>query len=111
MFHSLMQGVEYELVLMQPPSLFVIEKRLRKHFDSVESLARYYVANAIIYQAPDLRSVITARMVLSRFCSVCSHFSPKMKGIAHLKDAFDAIAKEVEFSETQGHSYSSPTQK
>ena len=57
-----MHGIEYDVVY-HAPGLFVIEKRFRRAPESAEPLGRYYIANGVIYQAPDLRSVVTTRVV------------------------------------------------
>jgi mediator of RNA polymerase II transcription subunit 6 len=71
----MLQGIEFEVVAAQPPKLFVIEKRRRATPEIAEALARYYVSGGVIYQAPDLRSVMTTYLVrlIPIALLVCKH--------------------------------------
>lgn len=69
-----MTGLEYMLLHVQEPILYVIRKQHR-HGPSpnqVIPLADYYIIAGIVYQAPDLASVLNSRLVsISRFCFYC----------------------------------------
>ncbi|KAG9223095.1 hypothetical protein CCMSSC00406_0000216 [Pleurotus cornucopiae] len=56
-------GVEFALVHAEPPSLFIIHKRERLSPDEVRPLAAYFIANNRIYQAPDIYTVLSNRLL------------------------------------------------
>uniref|UniRef100_A0A8C9LBV2 Mediator of RNA polymerase II transcription subunit 6 n=1 Tax=Pavo cristatus TaxID=9049 RepID=A0A8C9LBV2_PAVCR len=58
-----MVGVEYILLHAQEPILFIIRKQQRQSPTQVIPLADYYIIAGVIYQAPDLGSVINSRVV------------------------------------------------
>lgn len=60
-----MVGTEYVLLIAQEPILYVIRKQHRASPTQVIPLAHYYVIAGKVYQAPDLGSVINARLVNS----------------------------------------------
>ncbi|XP_069494965.1 mediator of RNA polymerase II transcription subunit 6 isoform X4 [Ambystoma mexicanum] len=72
-----MAGVEYILLHAQEPILFIIRKQQRQSPTQVIPLADYYIIAGVIYQAPDLGSVINSR-VLSAVHGVQSSFDEAM---------------------------------
>ncbi|XP_073410247.1 mediator of RNA polymerase II transcription subunit 6 isoform X1 [Dendrobates tinctorius] len=56
-----MVGVEYILLHAQEPILFIIRKQQRQSPSQAIPLADYYIIAGVIYQAPDLGSVINSR--------------------------------------------------
>ncbi|KAF3814965.1 hypothetical protein GH733_017241 [Mirounga leonina] len=56
-----MVGVEFILLHAQEPILFIIWKQQRQSPTQVIPLADYYIIAGVIYQAPDLGSVINSR--------------------------------------------------
>ncbi|XP_031561029.1 mediator of RNA polymerase II transcription subunit 6-like [Actinia tenebrosa] len=58
-----MAGIEYEVIHVQDPILFVIRKQQRHSSTHVTPIADYYILAGIVYQAPDLGSVINSRML------------------------------------------------
>ncbi|XP_069064903.1 mediator of RNA polymerase II transcription subunit 6 [Pleurodeles waltl] len=60
---SQMTGVEYILLHAQEPILFIIRKQQRQSPTQVIPLADYYIIAGVIYQAPDLGSVINSRVL------------------------------------------------
>ncbi|XP_014785185.1 mediator of RNA polymerase II transcription subunit 6 isoform X1 [Octopus bimaculoides] len=60
---SSMTGLEYELLHVQEPILYVIRKQHRHSPTQVTPLADYYISAGIVYQAPDLGSVVNSRML------------------------------------------------
>ncbi|XP_002731302.1 mediator of RNA polymerase II transcription subunit 6-like isoform X2 [Saccoglossus kowalevskii] len=58
-----MTGIEYILLHVQEPILYVIRKQLRHSPQNVTPLANYYIIAGIVHQAPDLCSVLNARML------------------------------------------------
>ncbi|XP_078000093.1 mediator of RNA polymerase II transcription subunit 6-like [Glandiceps talaboti] len=55
-------GLEYILLHVQEPILYVIRKQHRHSPNQVTPLADYYIMAGTVYQAPDLGSVLNARM-------------------------------------------------
>lgn len=59
-----MTGLEYILLHVQAPILYVIRKQHRHTPTLVAPLADYYIIAGVVYQAPDLASVVSSRLVL-----------------------------------------------
>uniref|UniRef100_A0A674GK81 Mediator of RNA polymerase II transcription subunit 6 n=1 Tax=Taeniopygia guttata TaxID=59729 RepID=A0A674GK81_TAEGU len=72
-----MVGVEYILLHAQEPILFIIRKQQRQSPTQVMPLADYYIIAGVIYQAPDLGSVINSR-VLTAVHGIQSAFEEAM---------------------------------
>ncbi|NXE31470.1 MED6 polymerase, partial [Ptilorrhoa leucosticta] len=72
-----MVGVEYILLHAQEPILFIIRKQQRQSPTQVLPLADYYIIAGVIYQAPDLGSVINSR-VLTAVHGIQSAFEEAM---------------------------------
>lgn len=60
-----MTGLEYVLLHVQEPILYVIRKQHRHSPQQVTPLADYYIIAGVVYQAPDLASVLNSRLVSS----------------------------------------------
>lgn len=60
-----MTGLEYVLLHVQEPILYVIRKQHRHgpQPNQTTPLADYYIIAGIVYQAPDLASVLNSRLV------------------------------------------------
>jgi len=80
-----LQGVEYCLLYVQEPILYVIRKQNRNSPSHVTPISDYYIVAGTIYQAPDLCSVVNSRL---------------LSAVNHLQAAFD---------ETKGYSRYHPT--
>lgn len=63
-----MVGVEYILLHVQDPILYVVRKQHRHTPTDATPLADYYIIAGTIYQAPDLANVFNSRIV-SEKCS------------------------------------------
>lgn len=83
-----MAGIEYILLHVQEPILYVIRKQHRHSINQVTPVADYYIIAGIVYQAPDLASVINAR-ILS-----CGH---------HLQSAFDEALSFSRYHPSKGY--------
>ncbi|KZV68668.1 MED6-domain-containing protein [Peniophora sp. CONT] len=55
-------GIEFALVHVTPPSLFIIHKRERLSPDETRPIVAYFVMDNRVYQAPDVYSVISAKL-------------------------------------------------
>jgi len=60
-----MTGVEYRLIHGQDPILYVIRKQMRHSPNQTTHLALYYILAGIVYQAPDVGSMINSRLLSS----------------------------------------------
>jgi mediator of RNA polymerase II transcription subunit 6 len=58
-----MTGTEYVLLHVQEPILYVIRKQHRHSAQQATPLADYYIIAGVVYQAPDLSSVFSSRLV------------------------------------------------
>lgn len=58
-----MTGLEYVLLHVQEPVLYVIRKQHRHSPQQVTPLADYYIIAGVVYQAPDLATVLNSRLV------------------------------------------------
>lgn len=58
-----MTGLEYTLMHVQEPTLYFIRKQHRTAPTQVVPVADYYIIAGIMYQAPDLISVVNSRLV------------------------------------------------
>lgn len=58
-----MTGLEYILLHVQEPVLYVIRKQHRHSSTQVTPQADYYIIAGVVYQAPDLCSVLNSRML------------------------------------------------
>ncbi|XP_018582967.1 mediator of RNA polymerase II transcription subunit 6 isoform X1 [Scleropages formosus] len=72
-----MVGVEYILLHAQEPILYIIRKQQRQSPAQVIPLSDYYIIAGVVYQAPDLGSVIGSR-VLSAVHGIQSAFDEAM---------------------------------
>ncbi|KAJ8289672.1 hypothetical protein GJAV_G00003980 [Gymnothorax javanicus] len=72
-----MVGVEYTLLHAQEPILYIIRKQQRQSPTQVIPLSDYYIIAGVVYQAPDLGSVIGSR-VLSAVHGIQSAFDEAM---------------------------------
>ena len=78
-YHRRFTGVEFAIVHSEPPSLFIVQKRERLSPEEglwyecsylcpqlilvVRPLSVYFIANNRIYQAPDIYTVLSNRLV------------------------------------------------
>lgn len=62
---AMMTGIEYTLLHVQEPILYVIRKQDRIGPDSATPLVDYYILAGVVYQAPDLNSIIQSRVLNS----------------------------------------------
>lgn len=63
LYSSNMIGIEYILLHVQGPILYVIRKQHRHSPTDVTPIADYYIIAGTVYQAPDLASVFNSRLV------------------------------------------------
>merc|ERR1719220_1674619 len=81
------RGFEYKLTYCQPPIMFIISK-IERSARGEKTLACYHIIAGKVRQAPDLASVITARLTSSVF---------------HLKNAYDSILEKSRYPPSVGY--------
>ncbi|CAH1791863.1 unnamed protein product, partial [Owenia fusiformis] len=62
-----MTGVEYILLHVQEPILYIVRKQHRHSPNQVTALTDYYIIAGVVYQAPDLGSVVSSRLLNATF--------------------------------------------
>ncbi|CAD5118924.1 DgyrCDS7599 [Dimorphilus gyrociliatus] len=60
-----MTGIEYFLLHIQAPILYVIRKGNRQSSSHINTICDYYIINGSVYQAPDLCSIVNSRLLNS----------------------------------------------
>lgn len=85
-----MQGLEYILLHVQEPILYVIRKQHRLSPTQVTPLADYYVLAGYVYQAPDLNSFINSRLTTA---------------LHHLTTAFEDAHSFARYHPSKGYSW------
>lgn len=82
---SNMVGVEYILLHVQDPILYVIRKQHRHSLNDVTPIADFYIIAGTIYQAPDLASVFNSRI---------------LSAVNHLQSAFEEVSSYAKYQVT-----------
>jgi mediator of RNA polymerase II transcription subunit 6 len=85
-----MVGLEFILLHCQEPILYVVRKQHRHSPTEVTPLADYYILAGTVYQAPDVNTVITSRI---------------LTGVHHLLSAFDEVHSYMRYHPTKGYSW------
>lgn len=85
-----MIGVEYILLHVKEPILYVIRKQHRHSPEETTPLADYYIIAGRVYMAPDLASVFNSRMLST---------------VHNLQQAFDDAISFARFHPTKGYSW------
>jgi len=83
-----MQGTEYCLLHVQEPILYVIRKQHRHTPTQVTPISDYYIIAGVIYQAPDLGSVLNSRI---------------LTGVGHLQKAFEEAREYSRYHPSRGY--------
>uniref|UniRef100_A0A0B6YCG5 Mediator of RNA polymerase II transcription subunit 6 n=1 Tax=Arion vulgaris TaxID=1028688 RepID=A0A0B6YCG5_9EUPU len=85
-----MTGLEYSLLHAQEPILYVIRKQHRYSPTQVTPLADYYIIAGVVYQGPDLCSVVNSRL---------------LNTLHNLQSAFDEAHGYGRFHPSKGYSW------
>ncbi|CAL8110628.1 unnamed protein product [Orchesella dallaii] len=85
-----MTGMEYILLHVQEPILYVIRKQHRFSASQVTPIADYHIIAGVVYQAPDLGSVVNSRLLNS---------------VNHLQSAFDECLSYTRYHPSKGYSW------
>lgn len=65
-----MVGLEYCLLHVQEPILYVVRKQHRHSPTHATPIADFYIVAGIVYQAPDLLSIINSHMVCNMLINI-----------------------------------------
>lgn len=87
-----MIGIEYTLLHVQEPILYVIRKQHRNGPESTNPLVDYYILAGVVYQAPDLNSIVQSRV---------------LNASLNLKGALDDFLEIKNFTPSSGFSWTS----
>lgn len=85
-----MVGVEYVLLHVKEPILYVIRKQHRHSPKDTTPLTDYYIIAGRVYQAPDLASVFNSRLLST---------------VHHLQSAFEEASSYAKFQTSKGYSW------
>ena len=83
-----MTGIEYCLLYVQEPILYVVRKQQRHSPNQATPISDYYIVAGTIYQAPDLCSVVNSRL---------------LSAVNHLQAAFDEAKGYAKYHPTKGY--------
>lgn len=85
-----MTGLEYILLHVQEPILYVIRKQYRHSPTQATPQADYYIIAGVVYQAPDLASVINSRL---------------LSAVHHLQSSFEEASGFSRYHPSKGYSW------
>ena len=85
-----MTGLEYILLHVQEPILYVIRKQYRQSPTHAIPQADYYIVAGIVYQAPDLASVINSRLLST---------------VHHLQSALEEASSYSKYHPSKGYTW------
>ncbi|KAJ3659592.1 hypothetical protein Zmor_011275 [Zophobas morio] len=91
-----MTGLEYVLLHVQEPILYVIRKQHRHTPQQATPIADYYIIAGVVYQAPDLASVLNSRLLST---------------VHHLQSSFEEVASFARYHPSKGYSWDFKSQK
>ncbi|XP_023325913.1 mediator of RNA polymerase II transcription subunit 6 isoform X2 [Eurytemora carolleeae] len=83
-----MQGTEFQLLHVQEPILYVIRKQTRHSPTQVTPLSDYYIIAGVVYQAPDLSTLLNSRIV---------------SAVSHLQGAFEEARGYSRYHPSRGY--------
>jgi len=83
-----MQGTEYQLLHVQEPILYVVRKQIRHSQTQVTPVSDYYIIAGVVYQAPDLATILNSRIVSS---------------VSHLQSAFEEARGYARYHPSRGY--------
>lgn len=85
-----MVGIEYILLHVKEPILYIVRKQHRHSLEDTTPLADYYIIAGRVYQAPDLASVFNSRILST---------------VHNLQQAFDDAISYAKFHPTKGYTW------
>ncbi|KAJ8962787.1 hypothetical protein NQ318_001186 [Aromia moschata] len=91
-----MTGLEYVLLHVQEPILYVIRKQHRHSPQQVTPLADYYIIAGVVYQSPDLATVLNSRL---------------LSAVHHLQSSFEESSSFARYHPSKGYSWDFKSQR
>ncbi|KAK9891239.1 hypothetical protein WA026_013552 [Henosepilachna vigintioctopunctata] len=93
-----MTGLEYVLLHVQEPILYVVRKQHRHgpQPNQVTALADYYIIAGVVYQAPDLASVLNSRL---------------LSAVHHLQSSFEEASSFSRYHASKGYFWDFKSQR
>lgn len=91
-----MTGLEYVLLHVQEPILYVIRKQHRHSPQQATVLADYYIIAGVVYQAPDLANVLNSRL---------------LSAVHHLQSSFEEASSFARYHPSKGYSWDFKSQR
>lgn len=85
-----MTGVEYILLHVHEPILYVVRKQHRHTVNDATPLADYYIIAGVVYQAPDLGNVFNSRI---------------LSCVTHLQTAFEESSQYSRYHPNKGYTW------
>ncbi|XP_037958815.1 mediator of RNA polymerase II transcription subunit 6 [Teleopsis dalmanni] len=85
-----MVGVEYILLHVAEPILYVVRKQHRHSQTNTTPMADYYIIAGTIYKAPDLGNVVNSRI---------------LNTVNHLQSAFEEVSGYARYNPNKGYSW------
>ncbi|XP_066591331.1 mediator of RNA polymerase II transcription subunit 6 [Prorops nasuta] len=85
-----MTGLEYILLHVQEPILYVIRKQHRYSPTLATPIADFYIIGGVVYQAPDLASVVSSRILST---------------VHHLQSAFEEASSCSRYHPSRGYTW------
>lgn len=85
-----MTGVEYILLHVQEPILYVIRKQHRNSIENATPMADYYIIGGIVYQSPNLENVFSSRILST---------------VHHLQGSFDEAISYSRYHPNKNYSW------
>jgi len=83
-----MQGTEYQLLHVQEPILYVVRKQIRHSPTQVTPVSDYYILAGVVYQAPDLGTLLNSRIV---------------SAVSHLQSGFEEARGYARYHPSKGY--------
>jgi len=83
-----MQGTEYQLLHVQEPILYVVRKQIRHSQTQVTPVSDYYIIAGVVYQAPDLGTLLNSRIV---------------SAVSHLQSGFEEARSYARYHPSRGY--------
>ena len=111
-----MTGLEYILLHVQEPILYVIRKQHRHSPAQTTPITDYYIIAGVVYQAPDLGSVVNSRLVWHLLSNLLVQYSNtlfdqaifcqfQLSTVNHLQSAFEEVFSYSRYHPSKGYSW------
>ncbi|KAH8243960.1 hypothetical protein KR032_011763 [Drosophila birchii] len=109
-----MIGLEYILLHVAEPILYVIRKQHRHNPSEATPIADYYIIGGTVYKAPDLANVINARIVGSHALNdihPSNGLTFQLNTVVNLQSAFEEASSYARYHPNKGYTWDFSTNK